>query len=133
MGGKASAASKNKYNAKAYDRINLTVPKGQKEEIQTYAEAHSESVNGFIGRAISEAMERENAVHVDAGGLSEAPRSAGMVPLGKVEAVKSHLELTGESEEAFVSRAIDARIQGDKTALKLGMNPATGKKMEYGT
>lgn len=60
MGGKTSAASKNKWISSAYDRINLTVPKGDKETIQAHAEAHSESVNGFINRAISETMEREN-------------------------------------------------------------------------
>ena len=53
---KTSAAVKNRYNDKAYDRINLTVPKGQKDIIKAHAEAHGESVNGFIQRAIAEAM-----------------------------------------------------------------------------
>ena len=61
MGGKTSAKSKNAWIAKSYDRINLTVPKGTKETIQAHAEAHSESVNGFINRAITETMERDNA------------------------------------------------------------------------
>ena len=60
MGGKTSAASHNRYIAKAYDRINLTVPKGKKETIQAHAEARGESVNGFINRAISQTMERDN-------------------------------------------------------------------------
>lgn len=59
MGGKTSTASKNKYNAKAYDRINLTVPKGKKEIIQAHAETTGESVNGFINRAVDEAIERD--------------------------------------------------------------------------
>jgi uncharacterized protein (DUF1778 family) len=54
---KTSAAVKNRYNNKAYDRINLTVPKGQKEVIKAYAEAHGESLNGFIQKAIAKAME----------------------------------------------------------------------------
>ena len=58
--GKASTRAQNKYIAKAYDRINLTVPKGQKETIQAHAAAHGESVNGFIGRAIAETMARDN-------------------------------------------------------------------------
>ena len=62
MGGKTSAKSKNAWIAKSYDRINLTVPKGTKETIQAHAEAHSESVNGFINRAITETMERDNGV-----------------------------------------------------------------------
>ena len=59
MGGKTSATSKNKWMSKAYDRINLTVPKGDKEIIKLFAESHGESVNGFINRAIREAMQRD--------------------------------------------------------------------------
>lgn len=59
MGGKNSPESINRYMAKAYDRINLTVPKGQKEVIKSHAEAQGESVNGFINRAIEETMERD--------------------------------------------------------------------------
>ena len=57
--GKASTRAQNKYIAKAYDRINLTVPKGKKETIQAHAAAQGESVNGFINRAIDEVMERD--------------------------------------------------------------------------
>ena len=58
MGGKNSPESINRYMAKAYDRISLIVPKGQKDLIQAHAEAQGESTNGFINRAISETMER---------------------------------------------------------------------------
>ena len=58
--GKTSAAVKNRYNDKAYDRINLTVPKGDKEIIKAHAEKHDGgSVNGFIQRAIKETMQRD--------------------------------------------------------------------------
>lgn len=60
MGGRASAASKNAWNAKAYDRINLTMPKGKKEAVQAHAESQGESVNGFINRAIDHEMERDS-------------------------------------------------------------------------
>lgn len=49
----------NDYIAKTYDRINLTVPKGEKEKIKAFAETKGESVNGFINRAINETIERE--------------------------------------------------------------------------
>ena len=49
----------NQFIKQSYDRINLTVPKGQKDIIQAHAQAQGESVNGFIGRAISETMERD--------------------------------------------------------------------------
>ena len=59
--GKASTKAQNKYIAKTYDRINLTVPKGQKEVIQAHAQERGESVNGFISRAIQEQMDRDKA------------------------------------------------------------------------
>ena len=57
--GRTSAAVKNRYNEKAYDRINLTVYKGQKETIQAHAEKLGESTNSFIQRAIRETIERD--------------------------------------------------------------------------
>lgn len=53
------------------DRINLTVPKGKKDAIKAHAEAQGESVNGFINRAIDEAMERDNAVSAVSEGQRE--------------------------------------------------------------
>ncbi len=49
----------NDYIARTYDRINLTVPKGQKEIIQAHAAAQGESVNAFLNRAARETMERD--------------------------------------------------------------------------
>lgn len=57
---KTSAAVKNRWNEKAYDRINLTVPKGKKEVIRAHAEANGESVNGYINRLIAEDMKKNN-------------------------------------------------------------------------
>lgn len=61
MGGKTSAKSKNDWIAKAYDRINLTLPKGQKDIIKSHAEGRGESVNAFINRAIDNQMEQDKA------------------------------------------------------------------------
>ena len=54
-----ATAYQNKFIAKAYDRVNLTMPKGKKELVQAHAEARRESVNGFINRAIDHEMERD--------------------------------------------------------------------------
>jgi uncharacterized FlgJ-related protein len=51
-------AYNNQFNANAYDRINLTVPKGKKDEIKAHAEALGESVNGYIWRLIQEDMSK---------------------------------------------------------------------------
>ena len=58
--GKAQTRATNKYINKVYDRINLTVPKGDKAVIQAHAVAHGHnSVNSFINEAITEKMARE--------------------------------------------------------------------------
>lgn len=56
---KAKIQANNRYTAKAYDRINLTVLKGDKDKIKAHAESMGESVNGFINRAIEETMDRD--------------------------------------------------------------------------
>lgn len=48
----------NAFNAKAYDRINLTIPKGEKERIKAAADKNGESVNGLINRVLFEEVER---------------------------------------------------------------------------
>lgn len=57
---KAQTKASNKYNAKAYDRIALQVKKGERDKLREHAEQHGESLNGFINRAISETVERDN-------------------------------------------------------------------------
>lgn len=44
----ARIKANNRYNAKAYDRINLAVPKGQKAAIEAHAKSRGESVNGLV-------------------------------------------------------------------------------------
>jgi uncharacterized protein (DUF1778 family) len=58
---KAQQKAVNKYMAENYDRINLTIPKGQKEVIKAHADGMGESVNAFIGRAINTQMDLDNA------------------------------------------------------------------------
>ena len=53
---KAQQKATNRYIAKSYDRINLTLPKGKKDEIQTAAQAAGKSVNAFISEAIDEKL-----------------------------------------------------------------------------
>ncbi len=65
MESKPATRAKNKYNAKAYDRIALQVYKGERDKLRAHAEARGESLNGFINRAIRETLERDNARNED--------------------------------------------------------------------
>ena len=53
---KTSAAVKNRYAAKAYDRIALLVPKGQKATVERAAQTAGESVNLYTQKALLSRM-----------------------------------------------------------------------------
>ena len=120
---KAQQNATNKWIAKAYDRINLTVPKGRKEIIQAHAEANGESVNGFINRAIGEAMGEvppENAAKVGdiktAQNATGAPQDTGVAILAP-ETLKKAQEAAQNAEETvstFIGRAVDTQAQRDR-------------------
>ena len=61
---KAQQRAVSKYMKENYDVYQVRMPKGQKEVIKAHAAARSESVNGFINRAIEETMERDKAAPV---------------------------------------------------------------------
>lgn len=54
-----------KWDAANLDRISLVLPKGRKDIIKLYAEAQGESINGFIGKAIDEALKRRGWISPD--------------------------------------------------------------------
>lgn len=57
---KASTRAKNKYAAKAYDRIALLVPKGSKDVIKAAAEQTTGgSINGYVNQAINERLQKD--------------------------------------------------------------------------
>lgn len=67
---KVSAAQRratDKYLEK-FDEMRVRVPVGQKAVYKAHAEAQGESLNGFINRAITETMERDNAATESANG-----------------------------------------------------------------
>ena len=51
-------AATNKYRAK-FDLIQIRVQQGDRKLVADHADAHGESVNAFINRAIRETMERD--------------------------------------------------------------------------
>lgn len=61
-------AYNNRFIAQTYDRINLTVPKGDRKNIKAHAdEFEGGSVNAFIQRAIRETMQRDRMRGKDGG------------------------------------------------------------------
>ena len=76
-----------------------------------------------------ETMERDSA-----GGPQEgagAAQGGGGIPVstGTQETAQRAAGRTGEAVPDFVARAVDTQEQRDKTSLRLGVNPATGEKL----
>lgn len=60
---KTSSAVKNRYNDKAYDRVTVIVPKGEKNKLKSHADKFGyKSLNDFINHAISAQIERDQTV-----------------------------------------------------------------------
>lgn len=57
---KAQQKAVAKYMKNNYDELKIRVPKGEKEQIKAHADNQSESLNGFVKRAIDETMKRDN-------------------------------------------------------------------------
>ena len=55
---KAHIKATNKYIAKAYDRVNLTLPKGDKDRVRAYAESKGLSLNAYINKLIADDMNK---------------------------------------------------------------------------
>lgn len=55
---KAQQKAVAKYMLNNYDELKIRVPKGKKDVLKAYAKSKGESLNGFVNRAIDEAMKR---------------------------------------------------------------------------
>nr|DAQ00709.1 MAG TPA: Alginate and motility regulator [Caudoviricetes sp.] len=106
---KAQKSATAKYESKAYDKVLVRMPKGRKDEIQTFAAQTGESVNGFINRAIGEAM-------------GESPQQPAGAPQGEgviltpaaLKTAQEAAQRAGETVPAFVGRAVETQAQRDK-------------------
>ena len=63
---KAQQKAVSKYMKENYDELKVRIPKGQKETIKAHAEAQGESLNAFINRAISQAIQKDKAAAEEA-------------------------------------------------------------------
>ena len=61
------SAYRNNWIAEKLDRVNLTMPKGKKEQVKATADRVGLSLNAYINLAIDERMERD--AQADNGGV----------------------------------------------------------------
>ena len=58
---KAQQRAVTKYVKENYDEFKVRLPKGTKDQIKAAADQQGQSVNAWIGQAITEKLEKENA------------------------------------------------------------------------
>lgn len=119
-----------KYNAANYERVELRLKRGKKDTVKAHAESYGESLNEFVNRAIDCQMERDGA-----GGPQEAAGAAagaGGISLSSdtLESAQQAAERTGEAVGEFLARAVETQVKRDKSSIALGINPATGDKLD---
>lgn len=119
---KAQQTAQNKWISKNYDRVNLTLPKGRKADLQLHAEQRGESLNGFIGRAIEEQVKRDT-------GITSVGSDSPMIPIlpETLESATQAASATGENVPAFIARAVQTQAKRDQTSIDFGINPSTGE------
>lgn len=93
-------------------RVEIRMTPEQRSVVQAHADAQDESVNGFIGRAIAETMERDAEGPQEAAG---APIGTGAVslPPETVKTAQEAAEASGETTEQFIRRAVDTQARDD--------------------
>ena len=127
---KAQQKAVAKYEAKAYDKTLIRLPKGRLDEIRAHIEHAGESLNGFIGRAIVETMARDGAGSPqEAAGAAEVAGGISLSP-DALEAAQQAAGRTGEAVGDFLARAALAQAKRDEISLHMGLNPATGDKLD---
>ena len=92
---KAQQKAVNKYMAENYDRINLVVPKGRRDELRAKAEAAGKSLNAYLIGLI----EGETQQHITPEALDKATQAA---------------QAAGEDLEAWITRAISDTAKRDQ-------------------
>ena len=126
----ARIRTNNKWTNAHYDRINIAVPKGRKDEIKAIADTQGQSVNAYIISAVDEKMERDGADGPQETAGAAAVAGGISLPPDALEAAQRAAGRTGEAVIDFLARAAQAQAKRDEISLHTGVNPATGEKLK---
>ena len=91
---KAQQKAVNKYMAENYDRINLVVPKGRREELRAQAKSEGKSLNAYVVDLIN-----GGSPYITPEALEQATQAA---------------QAAGEDLEAWITRAISDTAARDQ-------------------
>ena len=121
-------ARANKKYMERFVEVKVRMTPERRSAVQAHAEAQGESTTGFINRAIVNQIAADNGVQIGAVAAQEWQQAA--LPPETVEAAQRAAEATGEATQDFIRRAVDTQAQRDANALRLGINPSNGDKLD---
>ena len=73
-------------------------------------------------------MAADNGAQMGAVAAQEGQQA--VLPPETIEAARRAAEATGETTPDFIHRAVDTQAQRDANSLRLGINPASGDKLD---
>ena len=109
----ARIRTNNKWTNAHYDRINIAVPKGRKDEIKAIADTQGQSVNAYIISAVDEKMERDGAGGPQEAAVAVQGNRGALVSPDTLEAAQRAADAAGEFVEDFIRRAVAAQAKRD--------------------
>ena len=104
---KAQQKAVNKYMAENYDRINLVVPKGRREELRAKAEAAGKSLNAYLVGLI------------EGDTPAPAPQDPQYITPEALDKATQAAQAAGEELEAWITRAINDTAARDNMLRQL--------------
>lgn len=121
-----------KYQAKTIASLACRVKKEQAEAFKAYCESAGKTSNAALKDFVLGCIgEQEPGMAPET--PQEAPgrpAGAGGISLQALKTAQEAAEATGEAVPQFVERAVETQAKRDKSSLALGINPATGEKLD---
>ena len=99
---KAQQKAVNKYMAENYDRINLVVPKGRRDELRAKAEAAGKSLNAYLIGLI------------EGDDPAPSPQAPQYLTTEALEQATQAAQAAGEELQAWITRAISDTAKRDQ-------------------
>ena len=130
----AQKRASNKYNLEHMSTLGCKVKKAQATAFKAYCEIQGSTSNTVLKDFVLGCIgEQESGI------APEAPQEAPGRPVGAggislhtqaLKTAQEAAEATGEAVPQFVERAVETQAKRDKSSLALGINPATGEKLD---
>lgn len=132
----AIAESRKRANAK-WDKENMTtlgckIKRNQAAAFKAYCENQGSTSNTVLKDFVLGCIGEQ-----ESGMVPETPQEAPGRPTGgrgispqALRTAQEAAEATGEAVSQFVERAVEIQAKRDKSSIALGINPATGEKLD---